>query len=815
MTSGKIRVLYADDEPAARLLMQSALELSGVELCLASDGADALRQFTDRGCDIVLLDVDMPGLNGYQVCSALRAAVGSELPVVMVTGMDDIHSIEQAYDCGATDFISKPINWGLIGHRLRYLYRGVQVLQDLHAANARNAAILNALPDTLLRVSPEGLVLDVLRSPDPAAICHVPAPGCRLADAYPPATLACLMAGIARAIEVDAVQVVDLELDCGPAGVRHYEVRLAAIASGEVLCLVRDVTERKAADEALRQSETKLHQAQSVAKLGSWHLDIDTNVLEWSPEAYRMFGIAPGTPLTYEDFLGLVHPPDLAAVDRAWKAALDGHGYHVEHRICVGGEIRWVVEDAELERDEGGRIKGGIGTVQDITARKEAETRIHRLAYFDTLTGLANRQSFSEHLTQEIERAERQGTKLAVLFLDLDGFKTINDTLGHGSGDLLLQWAADRLRQGVRPGDLVARAAAVEMELGLARLGGDEFTTLLPNLRQAEDALLVGHRIRDLMRRPYHLSGRNVTVTASIGIAVYPDDGLSASALLKHADTAMYHAKDMGRDNCQFYSESLTDRAMRRLNIEASLRLALERGEFALVYQPQLDLESGRIESVEALVRWEHPEQGCILPEEFIPAAEENGLIGRIGEWVLRTACSDAVRWKAAGHCPRVAVNLSPIQFRDQGLVDQITAVLRETGLPPDWLELELTEGTLTDDAESALATLGALRRAGIRLALDDFGTGWSSLSYLKRLPLTTLKVDRSFVSGVPHDRESMAIIRSIVSLAKNLGFCVTAEGIETAGQMQAMREMSCNLAQGFYLARPVSIRELLALLDR
>jgi EAL domain-containing protein (putative c-di-GMP-specific phosphodiesterase class I) len=277
----------------------------------------------------------------------------------------------------------------------------------------------------------------------------------------------------------------------------------------------------------------------------------------------------------------------------------------------------------------------------------------------------------------------------------------------------------------------------------------------------------------------------------------------------------MYHAKDLGRDNCQFYSESLTERAMRRLNIEANLRLALERNEFVLAYQPQIDLESGHIISVEALIRWQHPQEGCILPLEFIPAAEENGLIGRIGEWVLRTACTDAVRWCAAGHRARVAVNLSPMQFRDPDLLPSIANILRETGLAPGCLELELTEGTLMEDAESTLSTLRGLRDAGIRLALDDFGTGWSSLSYLKRLPLTSLKVDQSFVCGVPDDRESVAIIRTIVALAKNLGFSVTAEGIETVGQMQAMRELSCDMAQGFYLSRPIPLGELLAFFDQ
>ncbi len=362
---------------------------------------------------------------------------------------------------------------------------------------------------------------------------------------------------------------------------------------------------------------------------------------------------------------------------------------------------------------------------------------------------------------------------------------------------------------------MVSRANIDETEVELARLGGDEFTALIPNIAKPEDALLVAHRIRELMRRPFMLDGREVVLTASIGIAVYPDDGEDASSLLKHADTAMYHAKDKGRDNCQFYSASLTQRAQHRLNLESNLRHALARNEFSLLYQPQFDLALGRIQSVEALIRWNHPEQGVISPLDFIPLAEENGLIVPIGEWVLRTACTDAARWQQEGHGLRVAVNLSPMQFKDPELVKTVLEILGETGLAPELLELEITEGAVMEDSGATLATLEALSLQGIQIALDDFGTGYSSMSYLKRMPLNNLKVDQSFVKGLPHDRDNYAIVRAILSMAQHLGFSVTAEGVETLEQAEALRQMACNTLQGYYFSRPVPAVDIPALLSR
>jgi diguanylate cyclase (GGDEF)-like protein/PAS domain S-box-containing protein len=694
MTKRPMRILVADDEPTSRLLMRATLAKSGFEPVLAVDGQDALTQFRAGPCDMVMLDVEMPLLDGFQVCAALRAEVGPELPIVMVTGMDDVDSIERAYQSGATDFIAKPINWSLIGHRVKYLFRSYDAMSMLRASLARNDAILKAIPDLMFELDLEGRFLD-FHSPDSSLL------------------------------------VIPLE---------------------------------------------------------------------------RLLGNTVAQTL----------PPEAAEICVAALQEADEKGISVGRIIKLphAAGIRWFELSVAGKATDPGRSQRFIVLARDISEHKEAEKRITRLAYFDSLTGLPNRQSFLERLEREVTRNRREDRRLAVLFMDLDGFKKVNDTMGHGTGDLILQWAADRLRQSTRPSDLVSRVdSAAESEL--ARLGGDEFTVLLPNLDQSENALIVAHRIREAMRRPFHLEGREVVLTTSIGIALCPDDGESADVLLKHADTAMYHAKEQGRDNCQFYSASLTQHAMQRMNLESDLRLAVERNEFFLHYQPQLDLDSGRIRSVEALIRWQHPTQGLVSPMSFIPVAEENGLIVPIGEWVLRTACSDAAAWLAAGHELRVAVNLSPLQFRHPGLVQTVQDILDATGLPPELLELEVTEGALMEDSEITLATLNALRSRGMHLSLDDFGTGYSSMSYLTRLPLNNLKVDQSFVRNLPHDKESLAIVRAIVSLAKAIGLTVTAEGIEDLAQARVLQSFACEMLQGYYISKPIPAQALLPLLNR
>ncbi len=807
------RILVVDDDATVRVLLRAALRKAGHEVVLAEGGAAALQAFDAAPCDLVMLDVDMPDLSGLEVCRRLRERAGDRLPIVMVTGMNDVDSVEQAYRSGATDFIAKPIPWPTIAHRVQYLLRAAQALADLGALHARTAAILDAVPDAWLRLDVDGRVLEVRGGAGTAA---APLAAGAAEPRLPAAVAAHLDVRLRAAFASGTVQDTAFSLLDEGGQRRHFEARVARIDAHEALCLVRDITARRQAEAELARSRDKLAHAQAVARMGSWYFDPASRRTTWSAQSGELFGIAPGASIDDDAFLARVHDDDRAAVRQARASALAEHRpYQVEYRLRVGESWLWVREQAEIEaaRDERGAAGGeaghaGVGTRQDITESKETESRIARLAYFDGLTGLPNRAAFLDRLAREVRRARLGAQRLALLFIDLDDFKTINDTLGHPCGDLVLQAAADRLRSELRPSDIVARDDGVRSEL--ARLGGDEFTALLVDLAEPGDALHVARRIGEAMRRPFTVEGRELTLSASIGIAVYPDDGADAAVLLKHADTAMYHAKEQGRDNVQFYSAALTERAVRRLDLERDLRAALERGEFSLVFQPQLDVRTGRVHSAEALLRWRHPQRGDVPPLDFIDVAEHNGLIVPFGRWVLRAACEAAVQWQRRGQPLRVAVNLSTVQLRDPGLLTTVRDALARSGLDPRWLELEVTESALMHDGDAARALLAELRGTGVRVSLDDFGTGYSSMAYLTRLPLNTLKVDRSFVHGLPSDRDSEVIVRAVVSMAKSLGLEVLAEGVETPAQAQLLTQLGCDTLQGFHIGRPVPADALL-----
>lgn len=441
-----------------------------------------------------------------------------------------------------------------------------------------------------------------------------------------------------------------------------------------------------------------------------------------------------------------------------------------------------------------GRPVGRVWSFRDVTDWKRAEERLIDLAHFDQLTGLPNRTLFQDRLRQALPQASRNGKLVALLFLDLDRFKLVNDSLGHTIGDLLLKEAASRLTHCVRKSDTVAR------------LGGDEFTVLLTNITSVHDAAKVAQKILDDFSRPFGLQGPELFVTPSIGITLYPFDGDDIDLLLKNADTAMYRAKQMGRNNYQFYSAEMNTATIAQLTLESSLRYALKRQEFLIHYQPQVDLKTGQITSVEALLRWQHPSLGLVSPQEFIPIAEETGLIVPLGEWVLRTACAQAAAWQKANLPPiRMVVNLSIRQFKQPQLIETVERVLGETALAPQHLGLELTETMLMENEERTVTILTQLNTLGIQVSIDDFGTGYSSLRYLKCFPIHILKIDQSFVREIETNATDAAIVVSIITLARNLGLRVVAEGVETAAQLQFLRANGCDGMQGHYFSKPLT----------
>lgn len=434
-----------------------------------------------------------------------------------------------------------------------------------------------------------------------------------------------------------------------------------------------------------------------------------------------------------------------------------------------------------------------------------AKIRMAHLAQHDALTDLPNRILLNERLVQSIALAHRQGKRLAVMFMDLDRFKYINDSLGHAVGDQLLQSVAKRLTESVRSTDTVCRQ------------GGDEFVVLLADVEHAEDAARSAQKILDALTVTHRIEHFELHITVSIGISIYPDNGQDADTLIKNADTAMYQAKGGGRNHYQFFEQDMTVLAVERQALESGLRGALKRQEFVLHYQPKINLETGAISGVEALIRWQHPQRGLILPEQFVWIAEDCGLIVQIGDWVLREACAHARRWQQAGLPVPVAVNISAVQFRHKAFLESVALILNETGLAPCNLELELTESVLMQDADDAVAVLKALKAMGVRLAIDDFGTGYSSLSYLKRFPIDTLKIDQSFLRNITHaaDRsDDASIVAAVVGMGKTLNQCVIAEGVETQEQMAFLQLHGCAQGQGFYFSHPIPAEDVLILLQ-
>jgi diguanylate cyclase (GGDEF)-like protein/PAS domain S-box-containing protein len=554
----------------------------------------------------------------------------------------------------------------------------------------------------------------------------------------------------------------------------------------------------------LRESCESLDRLQRIANVGSWHLDAHTDEMHWSEQMHQIMGLGVSEAKTdFEGFSLCVHPEDRESIRTFIEDVLrEKRDFSAPLRVVLSsGAVRHVQMRGEISPDLATRAQG---TIQDITEQRRAQERIRFLAHYDSLTGLANRGRFMEKLDKSMQHARRESHPMALLYMDLDQFKRINDTLGHTTGDELLQGVAQTLFDQVRSTDVIGRPSG-DLDSEISRLGGDEFAVLLTAMSAREDAGLVAGRILEALPTPIMVDQHSISTTASIGIAIYPDDGDDVETLVKHADRAMYHAKERGRNNFQFFHESMNAGAMRRLTLESRLHRALEAGETRLVYQPRIDLASGAVIGVEALMRWDHPELGAVSPKEFIPIAEESGLITELGQWALEQACERCVEWGKTGLAGLdVSVNVSTRQFGPQNLIGRVADALRNSGLDPKRLELEITESVLLRDDEATARVLRDLRAMGVRIALDDFGTGYSSLSYLARFPLDTLKLDRSLVKDLTASPSARGVATAVISMAHALDLRVVGEGVDEEEQARFLTAHGCDEIQGFLIAGPM-----------
>jgi diguanylate cyclase (GGDEF)-like protein/PAS domain S-box-containing protein len=561
-----------------------------------------------------------------------------------------------------------------------------------------------------------------------------------------------------------------------------------------IMGTVIDVTDRRALQQELRMQGDALAMAQRIARLGSWDIDLVTGRLDWSQELYEIYGMTPGVNVPQPDELWKHDHPDDAqlVLQTVSRARYDGTQYNLDHRIVrIDGETRWVQEQGEYLYDSAGKPNRFIGTMLDITERKRAEERVEYLAGHDQVTGLPNYSLLLDRLRQSLVQAHRDGGAVAVAYLDVDRFKGVNDAVGYDAGDDVLREIARRLLTSVSPSDSVSRA------------GGDEFIIILPNIQKSTDIGGKARKILHVFDSPFQAADREFHFTASMGISVYPSDIGDASQLIRNADMAMYQGKGKARNNFQFFSAQMHERTIRRLSLERDLRQAIENDELVLVYQPIVDAVTKSLIAVEALVRWHPTGKPVVGPAEFIPIAEDTGLIVGIGEWIVRQACRQWRAWCDSGLRPiRIAANISGKQLERPDFIDTLKNALSDANMPAEFLDLEITETVLMTQA--ALPNLDPLKALGLRLVIDDFGTGFSSLAYLKRMPIGCLKIDKSFVAYAQSGQAAdVPISTAIIAIARNLGLQVVAEGIETETQARLLRDLGCDLLQGYYFAVP------------
>lgn len=709
-TPDKKTIMVIDDDLTLRLIAEKKLTQQGYQVVSAGSGKEGLQLFIKQMPDLLLLDYELPDMTGVNLCHQLRNELSlSNIPILFIAGKDDYISIENAFQVGATDFSSKPLNWTILMYRIQYMLRAHEI------------------------------------------------------------------------------------------------------------------------NRSLLSSENRLSNAQKIAKIANWEYKMLDKSFQWSDTIYDILEISREQMKSncIDDFFARVVDEDIKKLKTTMFNCFENHtGFELEHKVIASnGKIKIISHLASVIKNDNGEAIDCIGTLQDITERRTAEEKIRTLAFYDSLTGLMNRESFLAGLDHILESNTNYNLISALLFIDLDDFKRVNDTLGHDFGDLLLCDVAERLQLCVRTAekdkeytpkhlrllknelpDRVTKLSSIDISrFDLGRLGGDEFLVFLTDIPSEKIAANISSRILKALEKPFYLDGHEVYISFSIGIAISPDNGSNIQTLLKNADTAMYSAKAHGKNNFQFYNQTMNERALYRLTLESDLRKAISKNELYLVYQPQFDLQTQAFMGAEVLMRWKHPVKGSISPAEFIPLAEETGQILIIGDWLFEQFSQELTNWKQQGLIPttfKLALNISSLQFHQSNMIDKVKHYFPDRELNRH-VEFELTETVMMKNASSNLQKLDQVVEHNITLSIDDFGTGYSSLSYLHSFPVETVKIDRSFITNLENDNQ-VNIVKAIIAMAHGMNIKVVAEGIENQWQSDFLTAEGCDIGQGFFLAKPL-----------
>jgi predicted signal transduction protein with EAL and GGDEF domain/DNA-binding response OmpR family regulator len=714
------KILIIDDDPTLCLIAEKKLAVYGYQVITAMTGQQGIQSTLELMPDLLLLDYELPDMSGLEVCRQLRNDTNSvDKPILFIAGKNDYKSIENAFQAGATDFSSKPLNWTILNYRIQYM-------------------------------------------------------------------------------------------------LRTHELYLSLLSS-----------------------EARLTKAQKMAKIANWEYSQSDKSFKYSDTLYDILEIDKSIDKTVicEKFLVNIPAEEQALVRQAMTNCIEHKiSFEIEHALLTSRGKKIISHIGNVIKNDASDAVDCIGTLQDITERRQTENQIRTLAYYDSLTGLMNREAFLSVLDETLMNHQRDNLLSALLFIDLDDFKRVNDTLGHNTGDLLLCEIAQRLSSCVRTAeqseeylikyqppakglqsDAAFRVNPIEVNrFNLGRLGGDEFTVFLGNIISKQLVTSVANRLLASLEQPFLLDGHELFVTFSIGIALAPDDGVSIHSLLKNADTAMYSAKAQGKNNFQFYTPELSNRSLYRLAMESDLRNAIANDELFLVYQPQFNLQTGKMVGAEALLRWTHKNKGEIVPNEFIPLAEQTGLILVIGSWVFEQFSATLHLWKQQGLLPetfKLALNVSSLQFHQVDMMQKVRAIFADQELNK-YVEFELTESVMMTNAEANLSKLNELVAHNISLAVDDFGTGYSSLSYLHSFPVNTVKIDRSFISNMENDGQ-INIVKAVIAMAHGMEIQVVAEGIENQWQLDFLKAEGCDTGQGFFFAKPMTTEKFTQLLQQ